>query len=129
LDFLSDELSTFHVIESEIFLFLAITIQMALSSQQLEYYWSTTEQTATPFQSKRVRCNRFLQILRFHHLSNNDNAVDNNGSNFDRLWIVRHVSDMLDSNSLTGAESSFRSCQPLRYSRISQYFMEPRGSL
>jgi hypothetical protein len=49
----------------------------------LNAYWSTTEQFISTFYSKTMRHDKFLHILRFLHFSNNDDAFDSNDSNYD----------------------------------------------
>jgi hypothetical protein len=43
-----------------------------------------------------MRHDRFLHILRFLNFSKSDDALDNNGPNYDRLGILRHISDLLN---------------------------------
>jgi hypothetical protein len=46
-----------------------------------------------------LRFGRFIHILQYLHLSNKDSAVNKNDWNYDRLWKVRPVSDLLNDAS------------------------------
>jgi hypothetical protein len=39
---------------------------------------------------------RFLHILHYLHFSDNQNAIDNNDPNYDKLWKIRRIFDMLN---------------------------------
>jgi hypothetical protein len=85
------------ITECDMFLFLAIIVQMGHDIRDsLKDYWTVTEQFCTPFYSKTMICNRFLHILQYLHFSNNQNAIDNNEPNYDRLWKIRHIFDTLN---------------------------------
>jgi hypothetical protein len=85
------------VTESEMFLFLAIIVQMGHDIRySLADYWSMTEQFHTPFYSKTLKRDRFFHIIRFLHFSNNGTAIDKNDPHYDRLSKVRTVFDMLN---------------------------------
>jgi hypothetical protein len=70
LDFLEDKPSTApDITESEMFLFLAIIIQMGqYIHDNLKDYWSTTEQFSSSFYGKTMRCDRFFTFLEFSTL-------------------------------------------------------------
>jgi hypothetical protein len=38
----------------------------------------------------------FLHILCYLHFTDNDNEIDKNNKNYDRLWKIRQVFDMLN---------------------------------
>jgi hypothetical protein len=85
------------ITESEMFLFLAIIIQMRHDIwDSLADYWSTIEQFLTPFRGTTMKRDRFFHIIRFLHFSNNDNAADKNDPKHDRLWRLRNVIDSLN---------------------------------
>jgi hypothetical protein len=73
------------VTETEMFLFLALIIQMGHDIRDsLADYWSTIEQFFTPFYSTTIKRDRFFHIIRFLHFSN-DSATDKTDPNHDRL--------------------------------------------
>jgi hypothetical protein len=39
---------------------------------------------------------KFLYIIRFFHFSKTDDAPDYNSPNYERLWKLRHISDLLN---------------------------------
>jgi hypothetical protein len=85
------------VTESEMFLFLAIIIQMGHDIwDSLADHWSTIKQFLTPFYSTTMKYDRFFHIIQFLHFSNNDSATDENDPNHDRLWKLRNASDSLN---------------------------------
>jgi hypothetical protein len=85
------------ITECEMFLFLAIIAQMGHDIRDsLKDYWTVTEQFRTPFYSKTMTCDWFLHILHYPHFSDNQNAIDNNDPNYDRLWKIRCIFDMLN---------------------------------
>jgi hypothetical protein len=98
LDFLDNEPSPVpNVTESEMFLYLAIIIQVGHDiCDKLKDYWSTTAQFFLPFHGNTIKHGRFLHILRFLHFSNNDNASESNNPNYDRPWKIRQIFDMLN---------------------------------
>jgi hypothetical protein len=80
------------VTESEMFLFLAIIIQMGHNVRDgLADYWLTIEQFLTPFYGTTMKRDRFFHIIRFLHFSNNDTDNDKNDPNHDRLWKLKNV--------------------------------------
>jgi len=73
------------VSEAEMFVFLALTIQMGHGVRDnLTDYWSTLDQVYTPFYGIMNR-NRYLHILRYLHFTDNRNEPDRTDENFDRL--------------------------------------------
>jgi hypothetical protein len=85
------------VTDSEMFLFLAIIIQMGHDVRDtLKDYWSTAEQFATPFYSNTMKRDRFLHILRFLHFADNNTETDRNADSYDRLWKIRTIFDTLN---------------------------------
>jgi hypothetical protein len=59
-------------------------------------YWTWTEQFFTPFYPNTMTLDRFLHILRYLHFTDNDNEGDKNDENYDRLWKIRQVFDMIN---------------------------------
>ena len=75
------------VTEAEMFVFLALTLQMGHTVQdRLEDYWKKMEQLCTPCYGQRMAHSRYCHILRFLHFTdNNRNGVDRTD---DRLWKI-----------------------------------------
>jgi hypothetical protein len=58
---------------------------------------STTEQVVSPSYDKTMRCDRFLHILRFPCSSKSDNVFYGKNRNYDRLWKLQRVVNLLNS--------------------------------
>jgi hypothetical protein len=85
------------ITECEMFLFLAIIVQMGHDIRDsLKDYWTVTEQFRTPFYSKTTTRDTFLHILRYLPFSNNQNSTDNNDPNYNKLWKIRRIFEMLN---------------------------------
>jgi hypothetical protein len=65
----------------------------------LKAYWSTVEQFSMPFYRKTMKRDRFFHILRFLHFTNRDKP-DKRDDNFDRLWKMGSIFDMLNDAML-----------------------------
>jgi hypothetical protein len=64
------------VTEAEMFVFLALTIQMGHGVRdKLTDYWSTLDQLYTPFYSTMMKHDRYLHILRYILLSTGMNLI------------------------------------------------------
>ena len=64
------------VTSGEIKPFLALIVAMGLVNQEdIRYYWSTHEVLSTPFFSQIMSRDKFMNILSFFHLSDNDSYV------------------------------------------------------
>jgi hypothetical protein len=81
------------VTESEIFLTLAVIIQMGYDIRdRLTDYWATMEQFYTPFYSNTIKRDRFLNILRFLHIADNWKEIYKNDENYDKtMENARHI--------------------------------------
>ena len=85
------------ITESEMFLFLAVTIQMGhCLRDRLTDYWSTSENFYTPFYSSTMKRDRYWHILRFLHFTDNRNDTQNADENFGRLWKMRNIFEIID---------------------------------
>jgi hypothetical protein len=85
------------ITEAEMFVFLALTIQMGhCLRDKLTDYWSRNEQLHTPFYSNMMKRDRYFHILRFLHFTDNRNAGDWADKNFDRLWKLRNLFEILN---------------------------------
>jgi hypothetical protein len=64
------------VTEAEMFVFLAITVQMGhCIRDQLTDYWATMEQFYMPFYSNMMKQDRYLHILQVLHFADNRNEI------------------------------------------------------
>jgi len=77
------------VTEAEMFVFLALTIQMGHGVRdKLTDYWSTLDQVYTPFYGTMMNRDGYLPILRYLHFTDNRNECDRTDETFDRLWKI-----------------------------------------
>ncbi|KAG8223670.1 hypothetical protein J437_LFUL001778 [Ladona fulva] len=84
---------------TEMYLFLAIILQMGHDVRDsLRDYWSTLHQFNTPFYSSTIRHDRFLHILRLLHFSDNSKEPNKDDEDYDRLWKIRALFDMLNDS-------------------------------
>ena len=83
------------VTEAEMFVFLALTLQMGHTIQgRLEDYWTKLEQLCCAFYRQTMARSRFYHILRFLHFTDNNRTVDSH----DRLWKLRDIFEILRTN-------------------------------
>jgi len=79
-------------------LFLALTVQMGHGVRdKLTDCWSTLDQLYTPFYGTMMNRDRYLHILRYLHFTDNRNEPDRTDENFDRLWKIRDLSEILNN--------------------------------
>jgi hypothetical protein len=71
----------------------------------LKDYWTVTEQFLKWFYSKTMTCDRFLHILQYLHFSNNHNGINNSDQNYDRIWKITFIFDVLNVYSKNYASS------------------------
>jgi hypothetical protein len=65
------------VTKAEMFVFLAVTIQMGHDVRdKLTDYWATLDQIYTTFYSTMMKCDRYLHILRYLHFTDNGTEPD-----------------------------------------------------
>jgi len=85
------------VTEAEMFVFLAMTLQMGHTVQdKLEDYWTKMVQLSTPFYPQTMARARYCHILRFLHFTDNHrNGVDRTD---DRLWKIRDLFEIIRTN-------------------------------
>lgn len=85
------------ITEAEMFVFLAVTIQMGhCLREHLADYWSTAVHFYTPFYSSTMKQDRFWHILRFLHFTDNRSDTHNADKNFGRLWKMRNIFEIID---------------------------------
>jgi len=85
------------VTEVEMFVFLALTLQMGHTVQgRLEDYWTKMEQLRPPFYGQMMAHARYYDILRFlHFMDDNRNGVDRTD---DRLWKIQDLIEIIRMN-------------------------------
>ena len=77
------------VTEAEMFVFLALTIQMGHGVRdKLTDYWATVDQQYTPFYGTMMKQDRYIHILHYLHFTDNRNEPDRADKSFDRLWKI-----------------------------------------
>ena len=82
----------------EMKLFLAMSMLMGVVHKPtLDMYWTKSSLFATPAFGKLMPRNRYCLILKYLHFSNNDDMPDKSDTDFDRLFKIREVYDILTS--------------------------------
>ena len=77
--------------------FLAATMLMGhIDKDSILEYWSTDELIETPMFRKMMPRDRYLIILKYLHFTDNSTAPNKNDENYDRLWKIRKIFDMLN---------------------------------
>ena len=77
---------------------LALMLTMGLINKpNIQAYWSTNPILETPFFQKTMPRNRFLALLAFMHLVNNDNQPARADPNRDKLFKIRPLVDHLNT--------------------------------
>ena len=83
------------VTKAEMFVFLALTLQMGHTVQgRLEDYWTKLDQLCCPFYRQTMAHSRFYHILWFLHFTDNNRTIDSH----DRLWKIRDLFEILWTN-------------------------------
>lgn len=83
--------------------FLGMLIIMGFHSlPSLRLYWSSDQNFHLPRISDTMTLKRFLKILRYIHLSDNEKMPQRGNDNFDKLYKVRPMINLL-SNSFLGS--------------------------
>jgi hypothetical protein len=73
----------------EVFRFLAIMVQMGHDVwYRFRDYWTRTE-FFTPFYPNTMTQDHCLHIVHYVHFTYNDNEIDKNVENYDRLWKIK----------------------------------------
>ena len=115
------------VTEAEMFVFLALTLnpltttivappsnaskwQMGFNSafkgliqmghgirDKLTDYWATVNQLYTPFYGTMMKWDQYLHILRYLHFTGNKKEPDRTDENFDSLWKIRDLFEILNA--------------------------------
>ena len=76
---------------------IALTLNMGIVKKpSLRLYWSTDEIFKTPFFSAVMSRDRYFQIMRYlHFVDNQEEVKDKNSPNYDKLFKVRKLLDLL----------------------------------
>ena len=83
---------------SELFVFLALTIQMGHGIRnKLTDCWARVDQLYTHFYGTMMKRDRYFHILRYLHFTDNRKEPDGTDENFDRLWKIRDLSEILNA--------------------------------
>jgi hypothetical protein len=86
----------------EIHRFIAQIILMGHDDHHtIKKYWSTDEFCYTPFYSNVMKHDRFLHIMRYLHMENNEHLTDRISQDFNRLWKIRRVFNYLNNKYST----------------------------
>ena len=89
------------VTEAEMFVFLALTVQMGHGVRdRLTDCWSTLDQLYTPYCGTMMKRDQYLHILLYLHFADNRNEPGRTDENFDRLWKIRDLFEILTKNAL-----------------------------
>ena len=76
--------------------FLGMTILMGLVEKpRLELYWSTDGIDETPFFPQCMPRDRFLNLLSFMHVADNETALQRGNPDFDPIYKIRPIYDVL----------------------------------
>jgi len=79
-------------------MFLTLTIQVGHGvGDKLTDNWATVDQLYTPFCGTMMKWDRYLHILRYLYFTDNRNEPDRTDENFDRLWKIRDLFDILNA--------------------------------
>jgi hypothetical protein len=85
---------------AEIHRFFALTLLMGhIEKDTFSDYWSTNELIETPIFGKIMSRDRYLHILKYLHFCDNTQAQpDKSDPNYDRLWKMRNIFDLLNKS-------------------------------
>lgn len=87
------------VTSGEIKAFLAMTIAMGLVNQEnIQDYWSTDEVLSTPFFPEIMSRDKFMNILTFFHLCDNDNYVPRGQAGYNPVKKLGNVFSVVTEN-------------------------------
>ena len=85
---------------AEMHVFLAITISMGHCIwDEMTDCWSRADNFHTAFYCNAMPQDRYLHILCFLHFTDNKKVPDMKDENYDRLWKIRNLFDILNDNS------------------------------
>ena len=82
----------------EMYTIFELLIQMGYDQRHsIKDYWSREEQYCSPFYSNVMARNRFFHILQFLHFENNDDPLNHDDPDYNRLWKIRKIFDTLNN--------------------------------
>ena len=85
------------VTEAEMHMFIALTISMGhCVRDEMTDYWTKADNFDTAFYGNAMPRNRYLHILHFLHFTVNKIIPDMKDENYDRLWKIRNLFDILN---------------------------------
>jgi len=89
------------VTEAKMFVFLALTIEMGHDIRdKLTDYWATVDQLYAHFYGTMMKWDCYLHILCYLHFTDNRNERDRTDENFDRLWKIQDLFEILNFTTL-----------------------------
>ena len=103
--------------------FLGLVVAMGLVKQRdIKDYWCVDDVTDTPFFRSVMSRNKFLLILQFLHLNDNQRSVPRDHPDHDKLFKVRPIYDML-------ADKCYRTYIPRENLALDEAMIAWRGNL
>ena len=89
----------FSTTTEEISAFMGVNFLMGINNLPIREYWSTSEGLGNSLIQKVMTRNRFMEILRNIHLSDNNQTLPPKDSpEYDRAWKLRHLFDHLQKH-------------------------------
>jgi hypothetical protein len=85
----------------DLYAFLIVTVWMGHNHKpSMKLYWTNEKLYHVPFYSSVMPCDCFLTILKHSHFADgwNPPTRDRDGPNYDRLWKIRQIFYILNSN-------------------------------
>lgn len=77
--------------------FLALKMNIGHDvGDKLTDYLATMDQLYTHFYSTMIKWDRYLHILSYLQFTDNRNELDRTDENFDRLWNIRNVFEIVN---------------------------------
>lgn len=87
--------------KEELMAFIGINIAMGVVSlPSMDDYWSTDPILSHAWFRAVISRNRFREILRYVHVTDNSKALDRSSPNYDKLWKVRPLLDVLSKRCI-----------------------------
>lgn len=99
----------FNLTVKELKVFFAINIAMTyIKYPQVRMYWSSLPGMRMDLIANSMTVNRFSEIKRFLHFTNNDDKPNTNDSSYDIYWKIRPVMSMLHDSFHSAATPQIR---------------------
>lgn len=107
----------------ELKVFIALIFSMGLVQKiSIQDYWSQDEVLLTPFQTKLMKRDYFLLLLKFLHFNDNRHFVPRGSPGYDPLFKIRPVYDMI-------INSFYDAYQPKQHLSLDESTIGWRGNL